>query len=71
MTAAWQRAVGQPLGRFTRPGRVRRGTWEITVSNSVIVQELGFQKQRILAALHEELPHVRIRDLRFRLGSVT
>jgi len=70
-TAAWQAAAGPSLARCTRPGRLRRGQLEITVSNSTIVQEISFQKQRILAALQQELPDARIRDLRFRIGSVT
>jgi predicted nucleic acid-binding Zn ribbon protein len=68
--AAWQAAVGMPLARFTRPGRVRRGQLEITVSNSTIVQELTFERQRILAALQAEFPQARIRDIRFRIGTI-
>jgi hypothetical protein len=68
--AAWRAAAGDSLARFTRPGRVRRGQLEISVGNSTVVQELTFEKQRILAALQAEIPHARIRDLRFRIGSV-
>jgi predicted nucleic acid-binding Zn ribbon protein len=67
-TAAWQAAAGPALARFTRPGRLRRGQLEVSVANSTIVQELTFQKQRILATLQAELPGANIRDLRFRLG---
>jgi predicted nucleic acid-binding Zn ribbon protein len=68
--AAWQAAAGQALAKFTRPGQIRRGMLEVTVANSTIVQELTFQKQRILATLQAALPDARLRDLRFRLGSV-
>jgi predicted nucleic acid-binding Zn ribbon protein len=71
MVAAWQSAVGQALARFTRPGLVRRGVLEVTVVNSTIVQELSFEKERILTALRVELPNARLRDVRFRIGSVT
>jgi predicted nucleic acid-binding Zn ribbon protein len=71
LVAAWSSAAGQPLARFTRPGQVRRGVLEVTVSNSTIVQELTFQKERILTALQAELSHAHIRDLRFRIGAVT
>jgi predicted nucleic acid-binding Zn ribbon protein len=70
-TAAWQAAAGTSLARFTRPGRLRRGQLEVTVSNSTIIQELTFEKQNILAALQAKLPDANIRDLRFRLGSVS
>jgi predicted nucleic acid-binding Zn ribbon protein len=69
--AAWQTAVGDSLARFTRAGRIRRGQLEVTVSTSTVMQELTFEKQRILAALRAEIPHVRIRELRFRIGAIT
>lgn len=69
--AAWQAAAGEALGRFSRPGRLRRGQLEVTVTNSTIVQELTFQKQQILAALQTQLPDARIRGLRFRIGAIT
>jgi predicted nucleic acid-binding Zn ribbon protein len=70
-TAAWNLAAGPLLARFTRPGRLRRGQLEVTVANSTIIQELTFEKQNILAALQAKLPDANIRDIRFRLGSVS
>jgi predicted nucleic acid-binding Zn ribbon protein len=70
-TAVWQQAAGPALARFTRPGQIRRGQLEVTVASSTILQELTFQKQRILTALQAELPDAHIRDLRFRLGSIS
>jgi predicted nucleic acid-binding Zn ribbon protein len=70
LVAAWHKAAGPQLARFTLPGRLRRGQWEITVSNSTVVQELTFEKERILAALREALPDAQIRDLRFRIGPI-
>jgi predicted nucleic acid-binding Zn ribbon protein len=68
--AAWQAAVGPALAKYTHPGRLRRGVLAITVANSMTVQELTFQKQQILAKLQSELPDARIRDIRFRIGSI-
>jgi predicted nucleic acid-binding Zn ribbon protein len=70
LTAAWHKAAGRQLARFTRPGKLRRGQLEVTVSNSTIVQELTFEKQRILAVLQAEVPQARIRDIRFRIGNI-
>ena len=67
---AWRIAAGETLARYTRPGRLRRGQLEITVSNSTIVQELTFQKERILAELQAQAPDARIRALRFRIGTI-
>jgi predicted nucleic acid-binding Zn ribbon protein len=69
--AAWQAAAGETLARYSRPGRLRRGVLEVTVTNSTIVQELTFKKQGILAQLQERHPDARIRDLRFRIGAIT
>ncbi len=68
--SAWRAAAGETLAAFTRPGAVRRGKLEVTVANSTLVQELSFQKSRLLKSLAELLPDEKIEDLRFRVGSV-
>ena len=70
-TAAWQQAAGVTIAKYTRSGRLRRGTLEVTASNSTIIQELTFQKQQILAQLQTTLPDAKIRDIRFRVGSIS
>jgi predicted nucleic acid-binding Zn ribbon protein len=69
-STAWKKAAGETIVKFTRPGRLRRGTLEVTATNSAIVQELIFQKQRILTQLNAELPDAKICNLRFRIGSI-
>jgi hypothetical protein len=65
---AWQKAIGEPGCRYTRLGSVRRGTFEILVANSVLLQELaGFQKQSLLRRLQDSLGSTAVRDIRFRL----
>jgi predicted nucleic acid-binding Zn ribbon protein len=70
LAAAWAAAAGDPLARASRAGQIRRGKLEVTVSNSTSMQELSFQKQRILAELTRRLPDARIRDVRFRVGAI-
>lgn len=67
---AWREAVGDQLGPQTRVGPVKRGVLEVTAANSMVAQELQFQKQRIVARLAELLPDEKIRDLRCRIGVV-
>jgi len=43
---------------------------EVTVANSTLMQELGYQKSDILSSLSQLLPDQKIRDLRFRVGSI-
>jgi len=68
--AAWREAAGPLAAKYTRVGLLRRGTWEIIVAHSALVQELGFQKHELLQALTELLPDEGIKNLRFRAGSI-
>ncbi len=70
-TAAWRQAAGDTIAKFTRPGRIRRGILEVTAANSMIIQELTFQKQQILIQLQTALPDAKIRDIRFRVGNLS
>lgn len=67
---AWKNAVGEELARLTRPGLVRRGVWEVFVSNSTLLQELTFRKRELVAKVTASLPNHKIRDLKFRVGPV-
>jgi predicted nucleic acid-binding Zn ribbon protein len=68
--AAWREAAGPLVAKYTRVGQLRRGTLEIVVANSTLVQELGFQKQTLLQTLAELLPDEGITNIRFRTGSI-
>jgi predicted nucleic acid-binding Zn ribbon protein len=70
-TAAWQQAAGETISKYTRPGRIRRGILEVVASNSMMIQELTYQKQQILTQLQTQLPDAKIRDIKFRVGSIT
>ena len=67
---AWRTAAGAALAHASRPGPVRRGRLEVTVTNSTTMQEFGFQKGRILAELQRLIPDAQISDLRFRVGPI-
>jgi predicted nucleic acid-binding Zn ribbon protein len=69
--AAWSEAAGELAARYSRVGALRRGTLEIIVANSALVQEFVFQKSGILETLNRLLPEQGIRDLRFRVGAIT
>lgn len=66
---AWQQVAG-PFGRASRPGRVNRGVLEIVVSNSTVLQELTFQKHRLVRLMRDLLTEQRIHDLRFVVGTI-
>src|SRR5437868_4782864 len=69
-SAAWSEAAG-PLGaKYSRPGQLKRGTLEVVVANSTLIQEFGFQKSAMLATMNRLLPDHNIKDLRFRMGAI-
>jgi predicted nucleic acid-binding Zn ribbon protein len=67
--AAWREAAGPLTAQYTRVGQLRRGTLELIVANSALVQELGFQKENLLATMSRLLPDEAIQNLRFRVGN--
>jgi predicted nucleic acid-binding Zn ribbon protein len=67
---AWREAAGPLTAAYTRVGQLRRGTLEVVVANSTLVQELGFQKQSLMKCLGELLPDEGIKGLRFRVGNI-
>ncbi len=59
---AWQTALeetGLQAATMTRPGSLRRGVLEILVANSLVMQELTFEKERLLTRLQELQPEAR------------
>ena len=68
--AAWRAALGEKLAKETRPGAVRRGTLEVIVANSTVLQELTFQKTDIVHRLTQVAPEMAVTNLKFRVGPV-
>ncbi len=69
LEAAWREAAGPLMAEHTQVGAVRRGTLEVVVRHSALMQELGYQKQAILQKLAALAPEEPIKDLRFRVGT--
>lgn len=67
---AWAKAVGPQMAEHSRAGNVRRNVLEVVVRNSVVMQELSFQKKQLVNRLAGLVPERKIRDLRFRIGSI-
>jgi len=69
--AAWKEAAGSLAARYSRVGSLKRGTLEIVVANSALIQEFVFQKCGMLETLNRLLPEQGIKDIRFRLGAIS
>ena len=63
----WTRIAGPTLAPVTRPGKVSKGVLLVEVANSLALQEIHFQKTKLLKALQTELPAHKVTDLRFRI----
>lgn len=68
---AWQTAVGEPWAASTQVRGIRRGTFEVLVANSLLMQELTFRKEQLLIRLQAALPEAGIKQIRFRIGKIT
>lgn len=67
---AWETALGEQLAPSTRVQGVRRGVLEVLVANSLLMQELTFRKEDLLASLQDALPEEKIKQIRFRVGTI-
>jgi len=67
LAEAWPHAVGESLAKYTRPGKLARGVLSVEVANSLVLQEIHFEKNRVLKALQVALPAHKLSDLRFRV----
>ena len=65
----WQQVVGDSLGTRSKPGILRRGVLEIIVQNSSVMQELVFQKSKILKKFKADKETSEIVDLKFKIGA--
>ena len=70
LTTAWNSAAGELIAKHSRVGEIKRGVLEVFVANSVLLQELTFQKQSVLDKLIELTPDQKIKNLRFKIGSM-
>ena len=60
--------MGERRAASTRATGVRRGVLEVVVTSSTLLQEINFEKQKLIRRLAELLPDEKIRDLKFRVG---
>ena len=65
----WADSAGA-LQKFTRAAELKRGVLHVIVSNSVVMQELGFRKQELIDSLNNTKPDQAIKDIRYRVGTI-
>jgi predicted nucleic acid-binding Zn ribbon protein len=71
---AWRQAMqeqgGDQWATATRVAGVRRGVFEVLVANSLLMQELTFQKESLLKRLRDALPGDGIKQIKFSVGQI-
>lgn len=70
LQANWDQVVGAKWNQLTRPAQLNRGVLEIIVANSMVNQQLTFEKQKLLKSMQKLMPNLNLKDLRFRVGKV-
>jgi len=70
LNEAWRAVAGEALAAQTRAGTIKRGTLEVLVAHSLLLQELTFQQADLLTKLQKLLPERKLKQLRFRVGVV-
>ncbi|MFT7644070.1 MAG: hypothetical protein ACI9G1_005836 [Pirellulaceae bacterium] len=68
---AWAAAAGKRLANECRVGNLKRGVLEVFVSNSTVLQEITFQKRRIVKKLKETTVCEKLKDVKFRIGALS
>ena len=66
---AWARVISPSLVKSSRPGKIAKGVLLVEVANSLALQEIHFEKTKILKELQRELPAYKLVDMRFRIVS--
>ncbi len=66
---AWVQVAGDRFSSRSGVGLMKRGVLEIHVDRSITLQQMAFEKRRMLKEMQQKLPHWNIQDLRFRIGN--
>jgi len=66
----WEEAVGEALARKACPTKIQNGKLFVTVSSSVLMQELQFAKATLRERINKKLGASVVRDIMFVIGHV-
>lgn len=67
MTASISATLGPGLANSFSVGKLSRGVLHLYAIDSVVMQELTFQKRQILRRLAKDHPQAKIKDIRLRV----
>ncbi|MEM7782325.1 MAG: DciA family protein [Planctomycetota bacterium] len=64
----WSDLIGQKWNSKSKATVIRNGVLEVVVVNSVVHQQLEFQKKKLLIQIQQRLSKNNIKDIRYRVG---
>ena len=67
----WNNVVGEHIARQAQPHHIRNMILWVNVSSSSWMQQLEFIKHTIVERLNRQIGEQVIRDIRFKIGSLT
>lgn len=71
LRSAWKRVAGDELAAQARPMQLARGVLTISVSSAPLLNELAaFQSADLLSRLKQQVPHLQVKSLKFRLNGM-
>jgi hypothetical protein len=71
LAQTWHEVTSNRWRNQTQPGNIRRGVLEVVVANSALLQQLEFEKKNFLLSIQQHLPQNQIKEIRFRIGTIT
>lgn len=70
LQSAWADVAGPQVAGQSRATAIKRGVLQVSVAHAPLLSELvAFLKQTLLDALRTRHPHLKIKDLKFKLDS--
>ena len=66
----WEGRAANNGSGMTRVAGLRRGVFEVQVANSLLMQELTFQKETLLERLQDALPEDDVKQIKFTVGQI-
>ncbi len=71
LRSAWKRVAGNELAAQARPMQLTKGVLTISVSSAPLLNELAaFQSADLLLRLKQQVPHLNVKSLKFRLNGM-
>ena len=63
---AWRNVLGPGIASYTQEVALKRSTLYVKLTSTIVIEELSYGKEKIIAMLNEEVGSAVIKDIVFR-----